>query len=174
MIQRDLNGMLPADIAVTRVEPAPPRFHARHDARARTYVYQVTTHKSAFLKPHVWWIRDPLDVPLMARAARMIEGRHDFACFRAEDPGQEDGSTVVVVESARVEVEGNLILFRIEASHFLWRMVRRLVGVLVKVGRREVAIEDFARLLEARSRPGLDVAAWTAPASGLFLESVRY
>ena len=59
--------------------------------------------------------------------------------------------------------EGDLILFRIEASHFVWRMVRRLAGVLVKLGKGEITEADFDRLLKARCSPKLDVAAWTAP-----------
>ena len=65
-------------------------------------------------------------------------------------------------------------MFRITASHFVWRMVRRIVGVLVRLGRGEIAMEDFAELLEGHADPRLDVAAWTAPASGLFLERVEY
>ena len=62
----------------------------------------------------------------------------------------------------------------IEASHFLWKMVRRLAGTLVKVGLEEVTVQEFRDLLDARKNPKLDVAAWTAPASGLFLEAVEY
>ncbi len=73
-----------------------------------------------------------------------------------------------------IEIEEDIVLFRIEASHFLWRMVRRVVGVLVKIGAGEVSHSDFRKLLEGRCDAKLDVAAWTAPASGLFLERVRY
>jgi tRNA pseudouridine38-40 synthase len=73
-----------------------------------------------------------------------------------------------------VELHEHLILFHIEASHFLWRMVRRIVGVLVKLGRHEVDEDSFSLLLNGESDPQLDVAGWTAPASGLFLESIRY
>ncbi|MBS1873475.1 MAG: tRNA pseudouridine(38-40) synthase TruA [Acidobacteria bacterium] len=173
-IRRVLNDKLPADIVVTAVEEAPNAFHARHDAVSRTYVYQISTRKSAFSKKYVWWIKDSLDVPVMARAARMIEGRHDFHCFRAVDPSKPDESSLVVVESAAIETEDDLIVFRITASHFLWRMVRRLAGVLVRLGLGEITMEDFERLLAARTDPKLDVAAWTAPSSGLFLESVSY
>lgn len=173
-ILRELNARLPADIAVLDVEEAPGRFHARHDALTRTYRYQISTRKTAFSKRYVWWIKEPLDLALMARAARRIEGRHDFACFRAEDPARPGESTIVVVESASVEVEDPLIVFRIEASHFLWRMVRRLAGAIVKLGLHEITEQDWARLLEGRCDRKLDVAAWTAPASGLFLEKVTY
>ncbi len=173
-ILRALNDRLPADIAVLDVSEAPARFHARHDALARIYRYQIATRKTAFSKRYVWWIKEPLDAAAMCRAARMIEGRRDFACFRAEDPARTAESTIVVVNSAVVEIEEWMIVFRIEASHFLWRMVRRLAGALVKLGKRELAEADFTRLLEGRCDPRLDVAAWTAPAAGLFLESVTY
>jgi tRNA pseudouridine38-40 synthase len=173
-LMRDLNELLPAEIAVLAVEPAPSRFHARHDAISRTYVYQIARRKSAFSKKYVWWIKEPLDIALMSRAGKMLVGRHDFVCFRAADPARPDESTVVVVESASVEAEEDTIVFRIEASHFLWRMVRRVVGALVRLGRHEITIEDWQKLLDGRCERKLDLAAWTAPASGLFLENVKY
>lgn len=173
-LQADLNSKLPADIAIVEVEEATHRFHARHDAVSRRYVYQIATKKSAFNKRYVWWIKEPLNIPSMASAATAMIGRHDFDCFRAPDPSKPNESTIVIVESASVEAEGDMVLFRIEASHFLWRMVRRLAGVLVKLGRGEITRQDFDELLEAKCRPNLDVAAWTAPSSGLFLEEIRY
>jgi len=173
-ILRGLNGRLPADIVVLKVEEAPPRFHARHDALTRSYLYQISSRKTAFLKRYVWWVKEELDVALMAQAARMLVGRHNFVCFHAPDPTNPGQSTVVVVENAGIEVDGDLILFRIEASHFIWRMVRRLAGVLAKLGLREITMADFQQLLDGRADPRLDVAAWTAPASGLVLEKVRY
>lgn len=173
-IQSELNQKLPADIAIVELQEAPARFHARHDAISRRYVYQISTKKSAFNKRYVWWIKDPLDVPAMAEAARALIGRHDFACFRAPDPSRPTESTIVVVDSASVEIEGDMVLIRVEASHFLWRMVRRLVGVLVKLGRGEINRASFDQLLDAKCSPDLDVAAWTAPAAGLFLEEIRY
>jgi tRNA pseudouridine38-40 synthase len=173
-IRRGLNDRLPADVCILEVEAARARFHARHDATARTYLYQISTRRTAFSKKYVWWVKEKLDVPRMAQVARMLVGRHNFICFRAADPARPDESTIVVVESAEVDTDDHLILFRISASHYLWKMVRRIVGVLVKVGLGEVSLEQFGQLLEARCDPKLDVAAWTAPASGLFLESVQY
>lgn len=173
-ILRALNERLPSDVCILDVEEASDKFHARHDAVSRTYLYQISTRRTAFFKKYVWWIREPLDLPMMSRAARMLAGRHNFICFRAQDPSRPDESTIVVVEDAAIEEDGHLILFRITGSHFLWRMVRRIVGVLVKVGKGEITLDDFERLLEGQSDPRLDVAAWTAPASGLFLEKVDY
>jgi tRNA pseudouridine38-40 synthase len=173
-ILRELNERLPASIAVLDVTEAPPRFHARHDAKSRAYFYQISTRKAALSKRFVWWVKEPLDLARMQEAAGLIPGRHDFIAFRAADPSKPGESTTVVVESAEVYVDDNLIVFRIEASHFIWRMVRRLAGTLVKVGRGEVSVEEFRELLNGKKNPRLDIAAWTAPASGLFLEGVRY
>jgi tRNA pseudouridine38-40 synthase len=174
VVKKRLNDLLPVDIAVLDVEAVPRQFHARHDARSRVYVYQISRRKQAFLKRYVWWIKDDLDLKQMERAVSSLAGRHDFVCFRASDASRPDESTIVEVESAVIESEDEMIRIRIEASHFLWRMVRRVIGVLVKVGKREVTLDDFQRLIDGECDPKLDVAAWTAPASGLFLEQVRY
>jgi tRNA pseudouridine38-40 synthase len=173
-IKRRLNDALPADIAILDLQPAQRNFHARHDAKSRLYVYQISTRKQAFLKRYVWWIKEDLDLKRMAQAASLLEGRHDFICFRAGDASRPDESTIVEVEHVTIEAEDELIRIRIEASHFLWRMVRRIIGVLVKVGKGEMRIEDFQRLIDGHCDAKFDVAAWTAPASGLFLEEVRY
>jgi tRNA pseudouridine38-40 synthase len=173
-ILRELNDRLPSSIAVVECVAAPPSFHARHDAVSRSYFYQYSLRKTALSKRYVWWIKEPLDVEKMQQAASTIAGRHDFIAFRAKDPSRPDESTIVVVDSAEVGVDENMVVFRIEASHFLWKMVRRLAGVLAKVGLGEISAEQFESLLAGRKSPGLDVAAWTAPASGLFLESVNY
>jgi tRNA pseudouridine38-40 synthase len=173
-ILRRLNDLLPADIAILDVLLTNRNFHARHDALSRVYVYQISKRKQAFLKRYVWWINEDLDVQRMQKAASLLSGRHDFVCFRAADPARPDESTIVEVENASVEAEEDMIRIRIEASHFLWRMVRRIIGVLAKVGKGEVSLEEFQRLIGGKCDPKLDVAAWTAPASGLFLEEIRY
>ena len=173
-ILRELNERMPTSIAVLDVTEMPPRFHARHDAKSRAYFYQISTRKAALSKRFVWWVKEPLDVARMQQAAALIAGRHDFVAFRAADPSKPDESTIVVVESAEISVDDNLIVFRIEASHFIWKMVRRLTGTLVKVGRSEVSVDEFRALLGGKKNPKFDIAAWTAPASGLFLEGVRY
>jgi tRNA pseudouridine38-40 synthase len=171
---RRFNDLLPADIVVLRMERATRNFHARRDAVSRSYIYQISTRKQAFTKKTVWWVKEPLNVASMSHAAALLVGRHDFICFRAADAGRPDESTIVVVESATIETEEDIIQFRIEASHFLWRMVRRIVGCLVKVGTGELKEKDFLRLIDGHPNAAPDVATWTAPASGLFLESVRY
>lgn len=174
LLAAELNRRTPHNIAILECVPAPLSFHARHDATARVYTYQIATRKRAFSKPYVWWIKEPLDLGAMRAACAQLAGRHDFGCFRAADPSKPGESTLVEVASASLACDEDLILFRIEASHFLWRMVRRLTGVLVKLGLGEITPRDFARLLSARPHPKLDAAAWTAPAAGLFLTEVKY
>ena len=164
-----LNERLPADINVVLVEKAPPRFHARHSATSRTYLYRISRRRTAFDKPFVWWVKDRLDFSAMRRAARLFEGRHDFASFCENPEGQE--STLVVVEKSDVLEAGQEIHFRITASHFLWKMVRRLAGTLVEVGRGNLDAAGVEKLLREKS---VAPAKWTAPPSGLFLEKVVY
>jgi tRNA pseudouridine38-40 synthase len=173
-ILQAINSRLPSDVCLLDVAVAAPNFHARHDAIARTYIYQISLRRTAFFKKFVWWVRQPLDVPAMSGAAGMLIGRHDFSAFRAADPSRPNESPIVVVEDAGIETDGDLIIFRITASHFVWRMVRRVVGALVKLGWSEITPEDFSSLLAGQTNSKLDVAAWTAPASGLFLERVIY
>jgi tRNA pseudouridine38-40 synthase len=168
-LRRRVNDALPSDINLLRVEPVRHRFHARHDAVARVYLYQVATRRTAFGKPFVWWVREPLDLEAMRRAATAFEGFRDYASFTVDDPDEK--STTVAVSRVRVEEAGDLVLVRVEGSHFLWRMVRRMVGVLVAVGRGELRAGQVASLL--RESSGIP-ATLTAPASGLFLERVVY
>ncbi|HEX8191234.1 MAG TPA: tRNA pseudouridine(38-40) synthase TruA [Pyrinomonadaceae bacterium] len=168
-LRTGLNKLLPHDVNVLRAAVARTGFHARHDAVSRYYVYQIATRRTAFGKPFVWWVRDGLDAGAMRAACGLVEGRHDFSSF-CESPG-EQRSTLVEVGRAELAEEGGLLLFRVGASHFLWKMVRRLVGALVEVGRGNLSVEEFGRLLERYSNAP---AAWTAPPSGLFLERVLY
>jgi tRNA pseudouridine38-40 synthase len=170
-LRRRLNDELPADIHLLHASVVPHRFHARHDAVARRYLYQLSTRRTAFAKPFVWWVKEPLDLARMQAAASGFVGMHDFGAFAAADRGDGETSTRVLLERLDVVADGALILVAVEGSHFLWRMVRRLVGVLASVGRGELAPADAHALLGERSELP---ARLTAPASGLFLERVFY
>jgi tRNA pseudouridine38-40 synthase len=165
----EVNEALPQDIHVLDVKTADRRFHARHSAVGRSYLYQVSRRRTAFAKPFVWWVKDALDAERMAKAGEAFAGMHDFRSFTDLDP--EDGSTKVLVESVELAEQGALVLIRIRGSHFLWKMVRRMVGVLVEVGRGGLPVEAVPDLLR---RPSPRPAELTAPPSGLFLERVLY
>lgn len=171
-----LNDRLPPDINVLRVEEAGAQFDPRRDALARYYLYQISTRRTAFAKKAVWWIKDRLDIEAMQQACALLVGRHDFARFCDKRAGEQ--STIVVVEQAELGREGDLILFRIGASHFLWKMVRRIAGALVEIGRGQLRLDDFQSLFDQTMRKQaaslFDAAARTAPPSGLFLERVIY
>jgi tRNA pseudouridine38-40 synthase len=164
-----INDRLPQDINIKDIREADSRFHARHDAAERFYLYQISTRRRAFSKPFVWWVKDRLNVPAMIKAAHLLPGKHDFEAFC--DRGEDTASTLVEIMSAEISCQEDLILFRIGASHFLWKMVRRVVGVLVEVGRGNM---EAGRLAQYFKTPSLSVAQWTAPPSGLFLEYIRY
>ena len=164
-LRRKVNDELPSDIHVRAIDKAPHRFHARHDAVSRSYLYQISRRRTAFGKTLVWWIREPLDVGRMRESAATFVGMRDFRGFTDDDPTEK--STVVLVDRMEIAEVEALILIRIQGSHFIWKMVRRIVGVLAAVGRGELAPG-------ATHDPAVDVAALTAPAAGLFLEGVYY
>ena len=168
-LRRRVNDALPADINVLRIETVRHRFHARHDALARSYLYQISRRRTAFAKAFVWWVKEELDAGRMRDAARRFVGLHDFRAFSDDDPGEK--STEVLVETLEIHEDGDLIVVHVEGSHFIWKMVRRVVGVLVEVGRGALSSDEAAGLL---TRPSGMPARLTAPASGLFLERVYY
>jgi tRNA pseudouridine38-40 synthase len=174
-----LNAELAADINILSAAIVPHRFHARHDAVARRYVYQVARRRTAFHKASVWWVKDALDLERMRSAAGVCVGLRDFRSFAEsddrdhhdDDAGRPAKSTRVLVERLDVVEDGDVILVVVEGSHFLWKMVRRIVGVLVEVGRGGVDEGEVARwLVEPSGVP----ARFTAPPSGLFLARVYY
>ncbi len=176
---RRLNEELPADINVLTAAVVPHRFHARRDAVARRYLYQIAKRRTAFAKPFVWWVKEPLDLSRVRDAARAFVGLRDFQSFAAsdravtqeEDDGPGEPSTLVLVDRLDIGEAGDLVLIGIEGSHFLWRMVRRVVGVLVEIGRGGLDPAAAATFLSTSSDAP---ARLTAPASGLFLERVYY
>jgi len=161
---RKINDLLPHDIHILDAQRANDKFHARHDAVSRIYLYQISTRRTAFAKSFVWWIKDKLDFNAMQRSAASIAGRHDFTAF-SDKRIKEEESRIVVVERCELARDGALILLRIEASHFLWKMVRKLVSFLAEVGRGNVDGDPTQR--KEMWQP-------TAPPSGLFLEAIVY
>lgn len=173
-LRRKINDELPPDIHIRALEKVPHRFHARHDAVSRSYLYQLSRRRTAFAKPFVWWVKEPLNVDAMRDAAIAFVGMKNFESFTDDEPGEK--STLVLVEGLDIVEAGALILIRIQGSHFLWKMVRRIVGVLASVGRGDMRAKDAGALLNEKPADDQRVnpAALTAPAAGLFLEGVYY
>jgi tRNA pseudouridine38-40 synthase len=168
-IQHKLNDALPHDINILHVEKAHPKFHARHDAKARSYIYLISKRKSALGKQFVWWIKDELNVENMKKAAHELAGFKDFSSFT--DDTSDEKSTLVKLDFIDIYEFGDTIIIHTLGSHFLWKMVRRMTGILVEVGRGNLKPSDIQRILKDPSYP---VAKFTAPPSGLFLEHVYY
>jgi tRNA pseudouridine38-40 synthase len=168
LIQR-FNELLPASIVLLEIASCHSRFHARHSCLGRSYLYQIAKRKTAFHKKYVWWVKDELDVNAMAEAAKLFAGMHDFASFAEKQEMKK--STKVKVNGIYLYEDDEMLRLRVVGSHFLWRMVRRLAGVLVDVGRGNLTQEDVAACLVGPS----DIPkGLTAPASGLFFEQAFY
>ncbi|MCU0408728.1 MAG: tRNA pseudouridine(38-40) synthase TruA [Bacteroidales bacterium] len=168
-VKYGINDRLPPDICIIDTEEAYPDFNARHDAVARSYIYLISRRRTAFGKKFVWWIKDRLDVERMREAAEHFNGLKNFRSFT--DPDQEQGSTKVEIISNAIKEYDDLIMYHITGSHFLWKQVRRMTGVLAEVGRGKMSPAEVASLLRIKS----DLPAkFTAPPSGLFLDRVYY
>jgi tRNA pseudouridine38-40 synthase len=171
-LRRILDAALPQDIAIRDIQACPPRFHARHDAVDRTYLYQISQRRSAFGKPWIWWVKRSLDRDCLTRAWTAFQGDQDVAAFADLDT-EEDGRVRIL--TCEVAEAGSLILLRVRATHFYRRLARRMVGAAVACALGE---EEPRRLLEDLRNPteaaNLYWGAKAAPASGLFLEAVRY
>lgn len=172
-----LNDILPASVRVLEVTEAPPGFHARHSAQAKTYRYRIYRGPICppFLARYTWHYPYPLDESAMAQSAARVVGEHDFTSFAAVDPererGQELASNVRSIFSSAWERSGEEFVYTVRGSGFLHHMVRNLVGTFILVGRGTLRGEDVTRILEARNR---SAAGATAPASGLYLVNVEY
>jgi tRNA pseudouridine38-40 synthase len=169
-LRMGINDNLPASVNVLKVENAPALFHARHHAVSRSYLYLISRRRTAFGKRYVWWIKDKLDCGKMKQTFEVFQGFHDFASF-ADKRMDKETSTTVNIEGIWFKEIDDIIAVRILGSHFLWKMVRRIVGVTAEVGRGNFTKNNIEKMLTSYSEIP---ARFTAPPSGLFLEKVLY
>jgi tRNA pseudouridine38-40 synthase len=171
-LQRALNALLPADIAVRAVAEVPDDFNPRRQARRRWYRYLVENSpvRPVFRRWYVWHVREPLDLPSMRAALPWTTGERDYAAVAGTVQGRAP-STVRTVFRADLQQRGSLVVFDIEANAFLPHQVRRTVGALIAVGTGKLSVQEFAAKVEAAFPSTLGP---TAPSCGLTLMRVTY
>jgi tRNA pseudouridine38-40 synthase len=192
---RALNRTLPPSIRILDAKTVPDSFHARHSAVAKTYQYRVFREAICppFLARYSLACAWPMDLDELQKAAQLFEGQHDFLSFAATDPDLTvrrvlDASEVEATGGSRVPSSsircifsssweqqsseaGKMLVYRVRGNGFLHHMVRNLVGTMLDVGRGRLKAVEIPEILAARSRAA---AGPTAPACGLFLQSVEY
>lgn len=165
-----LNGLLPQDIAVERVEQVQSDKHARFSAVARTYYYYIHTRKDPFLRAYSLEIHYQLDYDLMNEAGRILMEYEDFGAFCKA--GSDVKTTICHVTHAQWhQTSPTSWYFEITANRFLRNMVRAVVGTLIEVGRGKMTLAEFRQVIEGGRRTQ---AGESMPAKALFLEDVKY
>ena len=169
---RALNHKLPPDVRVRSARAMPPHFHARFDARRKTYRYRIWQGGvlSPFQRHYAWHLPGALDVAAMRAAARRVEGTHDFSAFQGQ--GSDTSTTTrTVYQSTIHHPQSAIVIFEISGDGFLRHMVRAIAGTLVEIGRGRRDAAWMSDVIASRDRTQ---AGQTAPAQGLFLVSVGY
>ena len=170
-LRHAVNAHLPASVVVRRLESCPDDFHPRFDASGKRYLYLClcARFRPPFLREHAHWIRTPLDAGRMRRAAKLLEGRHDFAAFG--NAGSVRKTTVRCVRRVRLIARRERFALIVDGDGFLYNMVRTIAGTLIAVGEGRMSVEGVASALASRQRAR---AGPTAPARGLYLLRVNY
>lgn len=171
-LRRAINRLLPHTIRVFEVEETHAEFHPRFDAVSKHYQYRIWRDEIClpFDRPFVHHHPYPLDEALMAEAARLLVGEHDFTAFAAADEKDALGhSKVRKIFTSSLRRDGPRLFYDVEGRGFLKHMVRNLIGAIVEVGKGNLTIEAFNALLAGQGKAGP-----TLPAQGLFLIDVRY
>ncbi len=161
-------------ILVRSIRRVHPKFHARFGSKGKRYRYEIYLgHALPWESRYCLALGDrKLDVPAMRKAAKLLLGKHDFTAFGANHrQGMENENPVKHLRRLDVRVKGRRITISTESTGYLYKMVRRLVGGLLRVGRGEMTPE---RLLAYRKEGQITAEVPTAPARGLFMEKVFY
>lgn len=168
-VRMGLNAHLPADIVVKQAEEAPENFHARFDARKRTYHYYLLFEPTAIYRNFCWQVFYRLRREMLEQLAELLVGEHDFGAFSRVNI--EAKNKICRVYESRWFREGDFLVYRIVANRFLHGMVRSIVGTMVDVARGRFTIEQFRHIFQSKDR---NLAGTAAPPQGLFLQEIQY
>lgn len=166
-----LNSVLPRDVQIIESGEAAEDFHARYDAKRRTYRYYILPGGNAYPWKRGYCLSLPRqpDVRRLSEMAACFLGTHDFRAFSAA--GGEQKTSERTVSSSAFYMDGAYLVYQIRGNAFLWRMVRSIVGTLLELEKSGGRIEDAAVILSSAKREN---AGTTAPPQGLFLHSIEY
>ena len=162
-----LNGNLPLDVRIEAVEETSPDFHARYSAKGKLYRYLITHRYTPFTRHYRWFLEKSLDYESIKKATKLIIGRRDFTPLAGSLEGRSPICEVRRIELTRSDEE---IIIQIEGDRFLRQMVRRIVGLLIDVGRGKRTPEEVCLLIEKKKEFSYQIA----PAQGLYLVKVSY
>lgn len=166
-----LNAVLPDSVAVKSCREMPLDFHPRYDCKSKRYLYRVWNFaaKNPFLKTYAYHYKNKLDADFLNGQAQQFVGTYDFCGFCSSGSSVED--TVRTIYSFRVERKGDEVDFLVEGDGFLYNMVRIMVGTLIEISEKRIEKDTLIDIIEAKDR---EKAGRTAPACGLYLDSVNY
>jgi len=166
-----LNKYLPNDISITRVEIVPDRFHARYNAKDKTYVYRIwnETYTNPFARKYSMHVAEELNLANMNKAAKHFIGKHDFTAF--SNAKSKKKSMVREIHAIKIEKDAGFIQIRITGDGFLYNMVRKIVGTLLEVGLGKIKEDQIPFILEEKNRA---LTGMMAEANGLLLERVEF
>ncbi len=176
-ILKALNSLLPQDIAVLRAKEVLSDFHAQYSAKSKIYRYTILNAgtRSPLARQFSTFYPYPLNLRLMRREARDLLGKKDFRSFQATDPAVQsdtpEKTSIRTIKKLEIKKTGSFIAIDIEADGFLYKMVRNIVGTLLKIGSGKLPEGSMKRILQKKNRRA---AGFTAPARGLCLWEVKY
>jgi tRNA pseudouridine38-40 synthase len=169
-----LNGLLPPAIRIMRCGFVSEKFHARFSAKGKIYRYRIWNADvlPPFENGRAWHVKNRIDAKAIASAARHFVGTHDFASFAA-NRGTPETDTVRIIHAIRVRRAGSTISIQVEGNGFLYKMVRMIVGTLVRIGLGIASDDEITARLKTPRKVNLR-GRNAAPAEGLYLVRVRY
>ena len=158
-------------VTVLKINKTNKKFHARFDAKKRTYQYKIINRQSplALQKSKAWHIRKKLDVKAMKKGAKLLLGTHDFSTFRASSCGAK--SPIKTMEKISINKKKEKIILKFVSKSFLQQQVRSMVGCIKYIGEGKWNLDDFRNSFKSKSR---FKCAPPAPACGLYLKKVEY
>jgi tRNA pseudouridine38-40 synthase len=166
----NLNAILPDDIAVKSIKAVADTAHCRFDAVARTYHYYIYQQKNPFLKDRGWFYPYELDLSLLQQAAAILKNHTDFTSFAKRNTQVFTHNCSILISEWSIAADQQYI-YQVQANRFLRGMVRGLVGTMLKVGRGQLSLDDFEKIILAKDCTKAD---FSTPPQGLFLAKVIY